>query len=117
LKVDELPQLVNVVRGEMSLVGPRPEDPRYVQHYTAEQRRVLSVRPGLTSPAAVAYRDEERLIEGAAGDVEIAYITRILPLKLAMDLEFIEHRTVWLDIRVLLGTAAGVFVRPRRSSD
>jgi lipopolysaccharide/colanic/teichoic acid biosynthesis glycosyltransferase len=117
LKIDELPQLLNVLSGEMSLVGPRPEDPRYVERYTVDQRRVLTVRPGLTSPAALAYRDEERLIEAQAGDVEAAYLDRIMPAKLRLDLDYLDHRTMWLDIRVMLKTVTGVFSRPRRASE
>jgi lipopolysaccharide/colanic/teichoic acid biosynthesis glycosyltransferase len=117
LKMDELPQLVNVLQGEMSMVGPRPEDPRYVEHYTERQRQVLSVLPGLTSPAALAYRDEERLIGGQTADVETIYLTRIMPAKLALDLAYVDNRTIWLDLRVLGRTAAGVFVRPRRRSE
>ncbi|MFZ1551113.1 MAG: sugar transferase, partial [Anaerolineae bacterium] len=83
-KLDELPQLINVLLGDMSLVGPRPEDPRYVAFYTPEQRRVLSVHPGITSPASLAYRHEEQLLAGE--DWETHYRTRVLPAKLALDL-------------------------------
>ena len=113
LKIDELPQLINVIRGDMSLVGPRPEDPRYVASYTEEQRRVLSLRPGLTSPAALAYRDEERLL-GAVADAQTEYVERIMPAKLAMDLEYVARRSLALDVSVLVRTAVGVVVRPRR---
>ena len=68
-KLDELPQLLNVLRGDMSLVGPRPEDPRFAAGYSPEQREVLSIRPGITSPAAVRYRDEETLLKG--GDPKV----------------------------------------------
>ena len=83
-KLDELPQFINVLVGDMSLVGPRPEDPRYVAFYTPEQRRVLSVRPGITSPASLAYRHEEQLLAGE--DWETHYRARVLPDKLALDL-------------------------------
>jgi lipopolysaccharide/colanic/teichoic acid biosynthesis glycosyltransferase len=112
LKVDELPQLVNVLRGDMSLVGPRPEDPRYVAHYTDEQRRVLTVRPGMTSPAAVAYRHEERMMDPTGGNVESTYLDRILPAKLALDLDYVDRRSFWLDLRVLANTIAAVFRPP-----
>jgi lipopolysaccharide/colanic/teichoic acid biosynthesis glycosyltransferase len=75
-KLDELPQLLNVFRGEMSFVGPRPEDPRYVSRYTPEQRHVLDHRPGITSPASLAYRNEESLLGGEDG--ERVYVERIL---------------------------------------
>ena len=112
-KVDELPQLVNVVRGDMSLVGPRPEDPRYVERYTDDQRRVLRMRPGLTSPATLAYRDEERLFDD--GDVEQVYVERIMPRKLALDAQYVEAWSMSLDVRVIVRTIAALFVRPRRA--
>lgn len=113
LKIDELPQFLNVVAGDMSLVGPRPEDPRYVRGYTAEQRRVLTVRPGITSPAAIAYRDEQELMRNAS-DVESMYVNEILPAKLALDLEYVDRRSLLLDLVLIARTAAGIFFRPRR---
>jgi FlaA1/EpsC-like NDP-sugar epimerase/lipopolysaccharide/colanic/teichoic acid biosynthesis glycosyltransferase len=101
-KLDELPQLINILRGEMSLVGPRPEDPRYVAFYTAEQRRLLSVRPGITSPASLYYRQEERLLAG--DDWERAYREQILPHKLTLDLAYLRERTVWTDLALILST-------------
>jgi FlaA1/EpsC-like NDP-sugar epimerase/lipopolysaccharide/colanic/teichoic acid biosynthesis glycosyltransferase len=101
-KLDELPQLINVLRGEMSLVGPRPEDPRYVAFYTAEQRQLLSVRPGITSPASLYYRQEEKLL--AEEDWEGAYRERILPHKLTLDLDYLRERTVWTDLSLILST-------------
>src|SRR6476469_2092904 len=89
-KLDELPQLLNVLRGDMSLVGPRPEDPRYVALYTPQQRRVLNVRPGITSAASLAYRDEEQLLEGA--DWETTYCNTVMPAKLALDLAYLRRR-------------------------
>jgi lipopolysaccharide/colanic/teichoic acid biosynthesis glycosyltransferase len=109
-KIDELPQLLNVLSGDMSLVGPRPEDPRYVALYTPEQRRVLSVRPGMTSPAAVAYRREERLIRDAGGDAEQAYVEKVLPEKLKLDLDYVDNRSFWSDLVVLARTAVRLFV-------
>jgi lipopolysaccharide/colanic/teichoic acid biosynthesis glycosyltransferase len=106
-KVDELPQLVNVLRGEMSLVGPRPEDPRYVSLYTAAQRRVLTVRPGITSFAAVTFCNEARLLDGEAW--ESVYIREILPKKLELDLEYVDHLTLGQDFRVLWLTARTLF--------
>jgi lipopolysaccharide/colanic/teichoic acid biosynthesis glycosyltransferase len=101
-KLDELPQLINVLRGEMSLVGPRPEDPRYVMLYTPEQRRVLSVRPGLTSPASLIYRHEEELLGGE--DWERTYLQKVMPAKLRIELEYLEHRSVWRDLTVVVQT-------------
>ncbi|MBI4495196.1 MAG: sugar transferase, partial [Chloroflexi bacterium] len=107
-KIDEFPQLLNVLRGEMSLVGPRPEDPRFVAHYTPEQRRVLSVRPGIASPAAVKYFEEEALLAGAGQDVEAFYLSRVLPDKLRLDLEYLERQSLWLDAGVLAGALAAL---------
>lgn len=106
-KLDELPQLLNVVLGDMALVGPRPEDPRYVAHYTAAQRAVLSVRPGLTSLASVHYRAEETLLVGA--DWEQLYLTRILPNKLQIELDYLARRTVFADVGILWATAWALF--------
>lgn len=106
-KLDELPQLINVLRGDMSLVGPRPEDPRYVETYTAEQRRVLTVRPGITSWASVQYRHEEKRL--AAASVDEVYRREIMPQKLALDLDYIARRSFWLDARILLHTLLALF--------
>jgi lipopolysaccharide/colanic/teichoic acid biosynthesis glycosyltransferase len=101
-KVDELPQLINVFRGDMSLVGPRPEDPRYVALYTREQRRVLAVRPGITGPASVHYRHEEELLDGP--NWEQVYIQEVMPHKLQIELDYLERRTLWTDLGVILQT-------------
>jgi lipopolysaccharide/colanic/teichoic acid biosynthesis glycosyltransferase len=106
LKLDELPQLLNVLRGDMSLVGPRPEDPRYVALYTPEQRRLLAVRPGLTSAASVRYRHEEALLQGP--DWEETYRTVVLPDKLHLDLAYLERRTFFSDVRLILETCLAV---------
>lgn len=106
-KIDELPQLINVLKGEMSLVGPRPEDPRYVALYTPEQRRVLSVRPGITSAASLAYRHEEQLLSGE--DWETLYRTKVLPDKLAIDLAYLEQRTLVSDLKLIFRTIATIF--------
>ena len=103
-KLDELPQLLNVLKGEMSLVGPRPEDPRYVALYTPEQRRVLAVRPGITSAASLAFRHEEQLLAGE--DWETHYRARVLPDKLALDLAYLARRTLLSDFALILRTLA-----------
>lgn len=102
-KLDELPQLLNVLRGEMSLVGPRPEVPEYVRHYTEEQRQVLTVRPGITGLTQVEFRNEEALLAGRA-DVEACYLGTLLPAKLQLDLCYIRERTLAGDLRLLLRT-------------
>jgi lipopolysaccharide/colanic/teichoic acid biosynthesis glycosyltransferase len=106
-KLDELPQLWNVLVGQMSFVGPRPEDPRYVELYTEEQRRVLAVRPGITSPASLAYRHEERILQG--DNWEQHYIEEVMPAKLAIDLEYVHHTTLWQDISIIGKTLVAMF--------
>jgi lipopolysaccharide/colanic/teichoic acid biosynthesis glycosyltransferase len=102
-RLDEMPQLFNVLRGDMSLVGPRPESPRYVRYYTPEQRAVWSVLPGITGPTQLRFRDEAAWLTDA--DVEAQYVRDLLPAKLASDLAYVRGRTLWLDIRLLLETA------------
>ena len=109
-KLDELPQLIDVLRGSMSLVGPRPEVPRYVAHYPAAWReRVLSVRPGITDFASVHYRDENTLLAQAA-DPEREYLDVILPSKLRYALHYVDNLTVADDLKVLGLTLRTVFV-------
>ncbi len=107
-KIDEIPQLINIVRGEMSFVGPRPEAPDYVKHYTPEQREVLRVRPGITGPTQIKYRHEETLLSRFA-DREEAYITIIMPQKLAIDLQYVRSRTFLRDLLLIAQTVLAVF--------
>jgi len=102
-KLDELPQFINVAKGEMSVVGPRPEDPSYVALYTPEQRQVLSVKPGITGPTQLEYRDEASMLQGESVDEE--YVTRFMPEKLKLDLEYVRSRSLMLDLKVLWRTA------------
>lgn len=102
-KLDELPQLINVFRGEMSLVGPRPEVRKYVDMYTPEQLRVLSVRPGITSLASIRYRNENDIL-AAADDPDRCYIEQVMPDKLAIDLEYVDRATLSNDIKLILAT-------------
>jgi lipopolysaccharide/colanic/teichoic acid biosynthesis glycosyltransferase len=113
-KLDELPQLVNVLRGDMSLVGPRPEVPRYVRYDLPEQWEILSVRPGITGPSQVRYWDEERLL-ALATDVEEYYLTVLSPAKLSWDLEYVRHPKLSHDLALLFGTLA-VLWRTKGSS-
>jgi lipopolysaccharide/colanic/teichoic acid biosynthesis glycosyltransferase len=103
-RLDELPQLFDVLRGEMSLVGPRPEVPRYVAHYPEHLRdKLLSVRPGLTDPASLAHLDEsERL--GRSSDPERTYVEEILPAKLRQAEHYVDHASLTQDLRVLWRT-------------
>lgn len=106
-KLDELPQLINVWQGDMSLVGPRPEDPRYLTYYTSEQRAVLNVRPGITSLASVKYRHEEALLTGA--DWEKTYINVVLPEKLQIDLDYVRRANLLRDLGILWQTFVALF--------
>lgn len=101
-RVDELPQFIDVLQGTMSLVGPRPEVPRYVEFYPPELReRVLSVRPGITDPVSLAYADESELLARAA-DPEREYVEVLLPRKLQAAAAYAESATLWTDLGVLL---------------
>ena len=106
-KLDELPQLWNVLRGDMSLVGPRPELPHYVARYTAAQRAVLRARPGLTDPASLAWADEAATL-GRFAEPDRAYVEDVVPSKIALSLAYLERRTVWSDLAVVMRTAAHV---------
>ena len=101
-KLDELPQLINVAKGEMALVGPRPEDPKYVAFYTPEQREILRVRPGITGAASLVYRNEEEQLAGP--DWELTYRTEVMPAKLSLDLEYLSRRNVWTDLSLIAQT-------------
>lgn len=102
-KLDELPQLWNVIRGDMSLVGPRPEVPFYVEGYTPEQRKVLSARPGMTDPASLAYRNEEEIL-ARQSDPQEFYRTKILPDKLTRNKTYLEQITFRNDVRIVVQT-------------
>lgn len=102
-KLDELPQLINVFKGDMSLVGPRPEVPRYVSMYNEEQRKVLEVKPGITDLASIRYRDENELL-GEAENPDDFYINTIMPDKLALNLEYINKNNIFIDIYIILKT-------------
>jgi lipopolysaccharide/colanic/teichoic acid biosynthesis glycosyltransferase len=105
-KIDELPQLINVLCGEMSLVGPRPEVPKYVELFRADYAEILQVRPGLTDAASLKYRDEAALL-GAAADPEAEYVARILPDKIALAKDYVRHRSLLGDVVLLLRTPFG----------
>jgi lipopolysaccharide/colanic/teichoic acid biosynthesis glycosyltransferase len=105
-KIDELPQLFNVLRGDMSIVGPRPEAPSYVyQHYGPSHLDTLKVRPGLVSPGTLYYYTHgERTL--AVGDAHRTYVERLLPLKLALDLAYLRRASLWYDVRLVGRTVA-----------
>ncbi len=107
-KLDELPQLIDVLQGKMSLVGPRPEVPRYVKLYPEDVRRiVLSVKPGITDPASIDYRNESALLSGSA-DPELTYVREILPVKLASYRHYVETRSLWGDVKIIFRTFAAI---------
>jgi lipopolysaccharide/colanic/teichoic acid biosynthesis glycosyltransferase len=105
-KLDELPQLVNVVRGDMSLVGPRPELPMYVELFPLEYERLLRVRPGITDRASILYRDESDRL-GRSPDPDVEYRTRILPDKLRLSAEYLESASIWSDLGLIVRTLVG----------
>ena len=111
-KVDELPQLWNVLNGEMSLVGPRPQVAWAVATYTQVERAILAVRPGMTDPASLRYRNEAELLR-RSHDPDHDYMTQIHPEKMRLSLDYALHRTFWGDIRIL-GRTAVVLLGPGR---
>jgi lipopolysaccharide/colanic/teichoic acid biosynthesis glycosyltransferase len=103
-KLDELPQLIDVLRGCMSLVGPRPEVPRYVAQYPDDVRRkVLSVRPGITDPASIEYRSEAELL-AASPDPERTYVEVVMPQKLQLAMRYVDEAGLWSDLRLIART-------------
>jgi lipopolysaccharide/colanic/teichoic acid biosynthesis glycosyltransferase len=124
-KLDELPQLINVVRGDMDLVGPRPEDPKFVDVSDPLHQLVFSARPGITGPTAIAFRDEEETLASEAlafaheagrqaptsHDIERAYRERLLPRKLAMDADYLRTRSTRRDLALITATVTSMFAR------
>lgn len=106
-KIDELPQLINVLVGDMSFVGPRPEVADYVNLYTPYQRQVLLVRPGITGLASIRFRNENDLLT-ASDDPNRTYVEQIMPRKIDLDLEYIPHASVYYDIKLIFQTFAVV---------
>lgn len=109
-KLDELPQLINVLSGDMSLVGPRPEVPRFVELYPASIKKIIfSVRPGITDPASIIFRNENELLSQTS-DPEKYYIDNIMPEKLDYYVEYVENRNLLMDFTILFKTLKSVFV-------
>lgn len=106
-KIDEFPQLLNVLKGDMSIVGPRPEVRKYVDMYMPEQMRVLSVRPGLTDIASIQYVHENELL-AASDDPEKTYIEEVMPAKLALNLQYIDNQSVLGDIKLIWKTFVAI---------
>lgn len=109
-KLDELPQLINVIRGDMSLVGPRPEVARYVERFRADYEDILAVRPGITDFAAIEYRDEEAIL-ARASDPERAYIEEVLPSKIRLYRRYLAEQSFMTDLRLILRTLSAVVKR------
>jgi len=105
-KLDEWPQFFNLLLGDLTLIGPRPEDPEIVQHYTAEQREVLRVKPGITGPTQIRYTTIEAEAIPDGKDAERFYLNHLLDCKLRLDLEYLKSRTLFSDCRVLLQTVS-----------
>lgn len=108
-KIDELPQLIDVLLGDMSLVGPRPEVPKYIACYPEHiRKKVLSVRPGITDWASIRFKDENKIL-GEASDPEAAYIKEVLPIKQAYYVEYVESRSFFGDVFIIFSTIAAIF--------
>jgi len=108
-KIDELPQLFNVLKGDMSLVGPRPEVPRYVDMFRDDYEIILRVRPGITDLASLKYRDEAAIL-GQAQDPEKEYVKRVLPEKIRFAKEYVRHSSLLFDLAVIFKTVLKLFV-------
>jgi lipopolysaccharide/colanic/teichoic acid biosynthesis glycosyltransferase len=106
-KLDELPQLINVLRGDMSVVGPRPEVPKYVALYTEDQRRVLSLKPGITDEASIEFRNEEAML-AASEDSERFYVEYCIPRKIEINLRYASGANVMSDLGVIVRTLAAI---------
>ncbi len=111
-KLDELPQLISVLIGDMSLVGPRPEVEQYVDLMTPEERLILTVRPGITDWATLWNSDEGAVLAGAA-DPEAAYVTLIRPEKIRLQLAYVRNRSFWTDVTIVARTLAGIVLRTK----
>ena len=109
-KIDEFPQFLNILKGEMSIVGPRPEVRKYVDLYTPEQMRVLSVRPGLTDYASIRYVNENAIL-AASSNPEKTYIEEIMPDKLNLNLKYIDEQSLCTDCKIILQTLKAIVVR------
>jgi lipopolysaccharide/colanic/teichoic acid biosynthesis glycosyltransferase len=109
-KLDELPQLFNILKGDMSFVGPRPEVRKYVELYDLKQQQVLTVKPGLTDWASIDYINESELL-AENDNPESFYITHIIPHKTALNIRYIEHHNLWIDMKIILLTIKNILFR------
>lgn len=106
-KLDETPQLINVLKGEMSIVGPRPEVKRYTDMFSDEEKAILTVRPGITDWASIWNADEGAVLAGAA-DPDLAYLELIRPMKLKLQLKYVRERSFWVDLKIIFLTLLAV---------
>ena len=106
-KLDELPQLMNVLLGDMSLVGPRPEVKKYTDLYSEAQRQVLLVKPGITDYASIEFSNENEIL-GASPNPEETYIQEIMPQKLLLNLKYISEKSLWTDVRIIFSTISKI---------
>ena len=107
-KLDELPQLLNVLMGNMSLVGPRPEVPEYVEFYPEETKKVIfSVHPGITDTASIEFVNENEMLSGSKDPVE-DYKNKVLPIKLGYSMEYVKTRSLWVDFKLILKTVSAI---------
>lgn len=107
-KLDELPQLLNVLAGTMSLVGPRPEVKKFVDLYTPEQHQVLTIKPGITDYASIEFRNENELLAGKPDPIDF-YIREIMPVKLALNLKYLQSQSFWGDLVIIFRTLVSIF--------
>lgn len=107
-KLDELPQLINVFLGSMSLVGPRPEVKKFVDLYTPEQQQVLTIKPGITDYASIQFRNENELLAGKPNPIDF-YIREIMPVKLKLNLQYVEEQSLWVDLKIIFKTLFLIF--------
>ena len=109
-KLDEIPQLINVIKGDMALVGPRPEVPKYVALYDAKQKRILSIRPGITDLASITFFDEAEMLANTPNPEE-TYVNEIMPEKIKINLEYLEHRSFATHLSVIWQTVMRLLYR------
>ena len=114
-KVDEIPQIIDILRGKMSLVGPRPESPLYARYYDKRQKHVLSVRPGMVGPAQIKYRHEELMLKDRE-DPDAYYIQELMPRKLEIDLDYVENMSFLLDVGIFFKSLLAVAMISRKEN-
>lgn len=107
-KLDELPQLINVLKGDMSIVGPRPEVEKYVKLYNQEQLKVFNVKPGITDWASIQYVNENEIL-ARSNNPEKTYIDEIMPAKLKLNLEYVNNNSIFIDIKIIILTIKAIF--------